>query len=316
MSDSNTQVNAGTVPAFDMALLKPGYWLSWLALLCFYCFSWLPAKALDSAANRLSRYMLKKNKKRYRIAYKNLSLCFPNKTEDEIIGMVYAHFRAQARAMLQYALLWWHPEKRLRDNIDIEGFDQIEKARADGKNVIILLCHSASIDVAIVALSMRLDTSCSYNSIKSPLLNWLVAKGRVRFGTQVYTREDGLRPLVKSLKDGQVLLYPCDGDLGAERCVFAPFYGVQKATVPVLGRLAKKTDSIVFTCISVYDKQQSRYIVNILPPVQGLSGEDDDADSLVMNKAIEQAVNLSPMEYLWTLTMFKTRPDGEVSLYR
>lgn len=316
MSNSNTQSPASNVPAFNFSLLRPGYWLFWLALFCFYCISWLPAKALDSAANRLGVYMLRKNQKRYRIAYKNLSLCFPDKAEDEIVTMVSAHFRAQARAMLQYALLWWHPEKRLRGNIDIEGFDQIERAKSEGKNVIVLLCHSASIDVAIVALSMRMDTSCSYNRIKSPLLNWLVAKGRVRFGTQVYTRDDGLRPLVKSLKDGHVLLYPCDGDLGADRCVFAPFYGVQKATVPVLGRLAKKTDSVVFTCISIYDKQQSRYSVKILPSVKGLSGKDDDADSLVMNKAIEQAVNLSPVEYLWTLTIFKTRPDGEVSLYQ
>jgi lauroyl/myristoyl acyltransferase len=112
------------------------------------------------------------------------------------------------------------------------------------------------------------------------------------------------------------LIYPADEDLGAvSQCAFAPFFGVQKATVPVLGRLAKITRSKVFTCFSHYDFDRSRYVVRVLPPIQGLSGDDDVADAQAMNVSIEQAVNHCPEEYLWALRLFQTRPEGESSVY-
>ena len=90
---------------------------------------------------------------------------------------------------------------------------------------------------------------------------------------------------------------------------------MQKATVPVLGRLAKTTRSKVFTCISCYDSERLKYVVKILPQIQGVDGKDDLHDTKAMNEAIEAAVNLCPVQYLWTLRFFKTRPDGEKSVY-
>jgi KDO2-lipid IV(A) lauroyltransferase len=113
-----------------------------------------------------------------------------------------------------------------------------------------------------------------------------------------------------------VLIYPADEDLGAiSKCAFAPFFGVQKATVPVLGRMAKKTHAKVFTCISYYDFARSRYVVRVLPCIQDLKGDDDVADAQAMNATIEEAVKYCPEQYLWTLRLFQTRPDNGASVY-
>ena len=121
-----------------------------------YCFSWLPSKVLDMLAIKLADTFFRKNKKRSHIAKTNLSLCFPEKSDVEIVGMVHSLYRAQARAYIQYPLLWWHPRSLLEKRIDVVGLEQIEVVKASGENAIILLCHSASLDVAITALSMRI----------------------------------------------------------------------------------------------------------------------------------------------------------------
>jgi len=306
-----------TVPAFSASFLMPKYWVIWIGLFLFYCFSWLPTKALDVIANILGDFAFRKNKKRFDIAKVNLSLCFSDKSDDEINELVYEHFRAQARAYIQYALLWWHPTSLLKKRIDVVGLEQVEAVKAEGGNAIILLCHSVSLDVAIAALSMRIKSSGPYKPTRNPLVNWLLANRRIRFGGIIFTREDGLRPLIKSIRGDRVLIYLADEDLGgSSRCVFAPFYGVQKATVPVLGRLAKTTHSRVFACISYYDSDRSRYVVKILPYIRNLDGEDELADTQAMNASIEQAVNHCPAQYLWTLRLFQTRPNNEPSIYK
>jgi lauroyl-KDO2-lipid IV(A) myristoyltransferase len=305
-----------TVPAFSMAFLQPKYWLTWIGLFLFYCCSWAPARVCDAAANKLGDLVFSKNKKRFHIAKTNLSLCFPEKSDHEIIELVQTHFRAQARAYIQYAALWWHPASLLKRRIDVVGLEQVEAAKANGENAIILLCHSVSLDVAIAALSMRIKSSGPYKPLRNPLLDWIIANRRIRFGGIIFTREDGLRPLIKSIRSGRVLIYPADEDLGAiSRCVFAPFYGVQKATVPVLGRLAKTTHAKLFTCFCYYDYERARYMVNVLPYTQALTGDDDAADAKAMNAAIQRGVQLCPSQYLWTLRLFQTRPENEASVY-
>jgi len=304
------------IPSFSASLLMPKYWPIWLGLPLFYCLSWMPVKVLDWIAIKLGDTIFRKNKKRFHIAKTNLSLCLPGKSEAEIVEMVYSLFRAQARAIIQYPLLWWHPRSLLENRIDVVGLEQVQAVKAAGENAIILLCHSASLDVAIAAISMRIESSGPYKSLRNPLLDWLIANRRIRFGGTIFTREDGFRPLIQSIRNGRVLIYPGDEDLGQiSKCAFAPFFGVQKATVPVLGRLAKTTHAKVFTCISTYDFERSRYVVRILPHIQDLRGDDDEADAQAMNASIEQAVNFCPEQYLWTLRLFQTRPDGDSSVY-
>ena len=305
-----------TIPSFSASLLMPRYWPIWIGLPLFYCLSWMPVKVLDGIAIKMGDTIFRKNKKRFHFAKTNLSLCFPGKSEAEIVEMAYSLFRAQARAFIQYPLLWWHPRSLLEKRIDVVGLEQVEAVKAEGENAIILLCHSASLDVAIAAISMRIKSSGPYKPVRNRLLDWLIANRRIRFGGIIFTREDGLRPLIKSIRNGRVLIYPADEDLGTiSKCAFAPFFGVQKATVPVLGRLAKATHAKVFTCISYYDFERSRYVVRVLPYIQALKGDDDLADAQAMNAAIEQAVDYCPEQYLWTLRLFQTRPDGESSVY-
>jgi lauroyl-KDO2-lipid IV(A) myristoyltransferase len=112
-----------------------------------------------------------------------------------------------------------------------------------------------------------------------------------------------------------VLIYLADEDLGVDNALFVPFFGVQKATISVLGRLAQSCDAVVLPCVSCYEAESRRYLVTLLPKIEGLPSGDDERDSLRMNKAIETAIKQCPIQYLWTLRYFQTRPPGEASVY-
>jgi KDO2-lipid IV(A) lauroyltransferase len=57
------------------------------------------------------------------------------------------------------------------------------------------------------------------------------------------------------------------------------------------------------------------YVVRIEPPWNGFPSEDVAADTLRMNRYIEQAALRMPEQYLWMHKRFKTRPEGEARFY-
>ena len=289
-----------SLPVFGAYLLHPRHWLNWLLLLLFFLFSLLPIALIDRVAELVAKIAYRKNAKRVHYAKVNLALCFPHKSQQEITELVKQHFSFQMKSVLHYGLIWWAPKFRLRRLISLQGMEAIEQHHGAGKQVIALTSHSVGLEFAVTALSLKFDCSGPYNSMKNKLFDWLVAHGRTRFGVRAYTRDAGFRPLIRDTRGGRVLIYLGDEDLGAERSVFAPFFGVQKATVPVLGRLAKQCNAVVLPCVSCYDAKQHKYIVKVLPEIEDLNAESDELAAAQMNKAIEDTVHECVAQYFWT----------------
>lgn len=304
---------------FRWSFLHPRYWLTWLGLALFFLLTLLPLPVIDWLGIKIGNYAAGKNRKRFDIARKNLSLCFKDLNAADIDAMVYQHFQAQFRSLLHYHILWWRPEFIVRKRIRTTGFEQIGDLQRQGKRVIILLTHNVGLDFAVAVISMTFNANGPYKAMRNPVIDWLIANGRMRFGSKyggkLFTRDDGLRPLIRETRAGKVLIYLADEDLGEGNSVFVPFFGVQKATIPVLGRLTKSCDAVVLPCVSCYDVKARQYSVELLPAIEDFPGGDDVDDSLKMNQAIESAISRCPVQYLWTLRYFQTRPPGEASVY-
>lgn len=304
---------------FRAELLHPKHWPTWAALGIYFLFTLLPMPVLDRVGNRLGEYAAKKNRKRFNIAGVNLSLCFPDKSEQDIEDMVLEHFRAQLRSAMHLFIVWWRPEFMVRRKIVREGFDQIDNYRQQGKQVIVLLCHSVGLDFAVASISMDYSTNGPYKPMRNEVIDFMFTHGRSRFGAKhggkLFTRNDGLRPLIKETRAGKVLIYLADEDLGTTNSVFAPFFAESKATIPVLGRMTKACNAVVLPCVSCYDPKIRKYRVKMLPAIDNFPSGDDVADSTAMNRAIESGVLECPGQYLWTFRYFHTRPEGEAPVY-
>ena len=305
---------SSNIPAFRLSLLHPRHWFTWLGIFCLLVLACLPEFVTSYLSHMIGVYGAAKNKKRYHIAKVNLKLCYPDKNESEIDALLRAHFIEHVRAMLYYARLWFYPEFILRRIILVEGFEQIEKYCQQNSNIIILLSHSVGLDVAIASISMRYGANGPYKAMRNPVIDWLLANRRVRYGGTIFPREDGLRPILRATRTGDPLVYLADEDLGSERSIFVPLFGVQKATIPVLGRLSKSCKAIVLPCICCYDRQLKKYKTTLLPAIENMTG-DDAEDALAMNQAIERTIGVCPAQYFWTFRLFQTRPPGEASVY-
>lgn len=297
---------------FRTALL-PKRWGTLTALVLLMVLARLPLGVSRALGAGLGAVMYRVNAKRRRIAHVNVDLCFPELPPAERASLVRRHFRIAGQAYLDLGFLAWAGERRFRKAVHLLGYEHLQAALAAGRPVILLAPHCVGMNVGGIAVAGRAATFSMYKPQRDPVVDWLLHKTRSRYASPLVPRERGLRPVLRGLAQGLIFYYLPDEDLGPKHSVFAPFFGVEAATLPTLGRLATAADAVVIPCYTRL--VPGGYEVHLEPPLAGFPVGDSVADATRMNAEIEGALRLMPEQYLWTFKLFKTRPPGVASPY-
>ena len=281
--------------------------LSWLL-------HWLPLPVLAWLARGLGSMLYLVGRARRRVALKNLSLCFPDLPVQQQRRIARDHFRSFSQVVLEQGLLWWASNRRFQRLIRVQGMEHWRAV--ESRPIIWLAPHFAGLDWAGVRLSAERPVASVYSRQNSELLNRMLLKGRNRFNQSVlFSRQDGLRGVVKALRQGTSFYYLPDLDFGRRDALFVPFFGVLAATVTGLSRIAKLTNALVLPVIARQLPGGRGYDVTIYPAWADFPTGDVAADTRRMNAFIEARIEEMPEQYLWTHKRFKTRPEGEPSFY-
>ena len=274
---------------------------------------WLPLPVLRAIGGALGALLYAVGRERRKVALTNLRLCFPEKTEAEREDLARRHFIAFSRAVLDRTLGWWASKERLERIIRIHGAEHLNDP--EGKPIILLSPHFVGLDAGATRISMYV-TGCSvYSNQKNPVFNKLLYDGRKRFNpTVLFSRQEGMRGIIKAMKAGHQFYYLPDMDFGPKESIFVPFFGVQAATIPGVARLVRLTGARVVACIT--RQVPDGYEVEVMPAWENFPGESVEADTEFMNKFIESQVLRMPEQYFWLHKRFKTRPPGEQRFYK
>lgn len=272
----------------------------------------LPVLAFVGKALGLLLYLL--GRERRRVARINLGLCFPAMNDKARESLLRDHFRALGRSFLEHGLLWWSSKGRIKKLIRLEGIENWEAVSE--RPVIWLAPHFVGLDMGGVRLSCDYPAVSVYSHQKNAKFDEMLLHGRKRFGTStLLSRQQGLRPVVRAMKQNLPFYYLPDMDFGIRDGSFVPFFGVKAATVNGLSRLAAMTGAAVVPCVTRQLPWGRGYVVKFYPAWQDYPSEDIEADTRRMNAFIEERVLEMPEQYYWLHKRFKTRPEGEKSFY-
>ncbi len=303
-------------PPFSRRFLAPRYWALWIGLGFLWLLSHLPGGLRRRLGTWLGDQALRRNPKRRSIVETNLAWCFPEKSEAERSALAVGFFRNISRCMFDYGILWWGSRRRLESALDLEGEEHVRPHLEAGRPVILLTCHHVALDAAGIAYNLEHPVVSIFKEGRNDLLDWFIARGRARLGALIYEREDSMRPVVKATRAGYALYYLPDEDLGPDRSVFAPFFGIPAATIPALSRLSKLCRATVVPYMAYYHPETGRYTARLFPALEGYPSGDEVADAAHMNRALEEMIRVAPEQYMWSLRIFQTRPDGSPPPYK
>ena len=228
--------------------------------------------------------------------------------------MVRDIFAANGIGFFEIAWAWWANINDIEQRYDIEGLEHIEAAKADGSGVLLVGAHFVHLDLCGLMANHSSPMGVIYRKNNNPVFEYIITKGRNRFFENVIERSD-MRNIVRQLRDGKSIWYSPDQDFGRDQAVFAPFFGIQAATLVATSRLAKMGRAKPIGIAHYRDPITHRYRIVLTPVNEAFPTGDDQKDATLINAMLEKAIRVQPEQYMWVHRRFKTRPEGEPSLY-
>jgi Kdo2-lipid IVA lauroyltransferase/acyltransferase len=289
-----------------------------IALGIMWLLHFLPLRSLAKVGEALGWMAYFLARERRRVCLLNLARCFPALSETERRALAKQHFRLFGRFVLEHGLLWWAPAEWFRKNVTIEGEEHLRALR--GQPVIILAPHFLGLGMGGTRIAVDGSIATMYQKQKNKVFDERIRQGRLRYGrdfpeSRLFSRQDGVLAVARTIKRGVPFYYLPDLDFGPRDTIFVPFFGVPAATITGVARLARLAGAKVIPCVTRMMPGAEGYRVKLYPPWEHFPTNDVLADTRRMNAFIEDRVREMPEQYYWLHKRFKTRPPGEAGFY-
>jgi KDO2-lipid IV(A) lauroyltransferase len=253
---------------------------------------------------------------RNRVVKKNLELCFPNLSHEEVERLSKQHWRLLGRSLVEKSVIWFGSEKQLNDMIEVKSAVDLSSQAPR----ILVNMHFTGIEGSIIlsALAKRMDwprTSGFFQRMKNPFFNKRIVEWRNRFGGNSIDRQGNAKAIIREIRNGDFIIIAPDIDLGLKDSEFVPFFNIETNTITTISRLATITGAAVCMMTTTLKADESGYLCEIGAPLENFPSGDIKADTARLNQYFEKEIRLRPAEYYWVHKRFKNRPDNEPNPY-
>ncbi len=303
-------MNKTKYPPFKTDFLAPKYWGLWLGLGFFRLILLLPYPILLKIGKGLSQLfkMAKFGQYRTAIAKRNLELCFPHYSENEIAELVEKNTESVGMAIIETGMAWFWSDKRILKWSKFEGLEHLKQAEKEQKGILLVGVHFLTLELGARIMGLHHQGIGVYRPNDNPLLDWIQFRGRVRSNKALLNRKD-LRGMIKALRQGEMIWYAPDHDYGRKNSVFVPFFNVQQTATTTGTRMLLRSapNAVVIPFSPVRNQDGSGYTLTVSPAVDFSHCTDDIDTATLMNKVVEKEIMNAPEQYMWLHRRFKTR---------
>lgn len=299
---------ASTSPLHRWTLLHPRYWPTWLGIAGMRIAAWLPWRLKLALGRCVGLLAWRLASRRRRITETNIRLCFPELDHEAQARLVKDAFIANGIGIFETATGWCRDPEHLRHRVTFKGQQHMARVQEAGKGALIIGIHFSTLDLGGALHSLFFPADVVYRPHDNLLFERFMTRARNGiFGTSI-DRHD-LRGVVRRIKSGHHVWYSPDQDFGRDASVFAPFFGIEAASIKLTAKIARMTGAPVMPLIFHRNPDNRTYSLEYLPPMEDFPSGDEVADATRINAVIEQAIRRHPEQYLWMHRRFKTRPN-------
>lgn len=293
--------------------LHPRYWVTWIGIGLMFLVSLLPFKAQMWLGTQLGILMYKQGGSRLQITRANINACFPELSKTEREELIRQSFIANMKGLVETTIAWWCDHQPVLDKLKVNGLEHLKEAEARGKGVLIVGGHFSTLDLAGPMANSVFKFSYMYRPNDNPLFDAVIERHRRRYSHEKFNKHQ-LKDMVQFIKAGNTVWYGYDQDFGAPRSVFAPFFGIQTATLKTTMAITRDTEATIIM-ISQFREKNGGFSIHFSPIFEGIAEDDDLTAATRLNAQLESFIRIHPEQYLWMHRRFRSRPVGEPAFY-
>lgn len=250
----------------------------------------------------------------------NLKLAFPELSEAERERIARGSFRSLGRLLGEISQFPRLNRQNVESLVVYSGLENYLAAVARGRGVIFLTGHIGAWELSVYAHSVYgYPSSFLARRVDNPLIERIAESYRTVYGNRSIDKKLGVREVIRTLRAGGVVGILADLNSLRDEGVFCDFFGVQASTTVGVATLAMRTGAVVLPGYLVWDEATERHILHFEPPVETILTGNREADVFAntarYTKVIENIIRRYPDQWLWIHRRWRTRPEGESSLY-
>jgi KDO2-lipid IV(A) lauroyltransferase len=254
------------------------------------------------------------------VGMRNLAMAFPEKSEAQRARILRGEFASLGRQLAEVCHFPEYTLENLSDVLVFEDFENFERAQARGKGVLLFAGHFGGWELSSFAISMRgYWMHVIMRGMDNVYLGELILRYRTMHGNKAVDKDDFVRGLLSAMRAGEVVGMLIDTNMTPPQGIFVDFFGIPACTASGMARIALKTDAAVVPTFAIWDAKLGKYRLRFDPAVELVRSDDLEADikanTQKFTSIIEAYVRKYPEQWLWVHRRWKTRPQGEKSLY-
>jgi lauroyl/myristoyl acyltransferase len=298
---------------FVYSYLTPRYWLTWLFLGLSFLFVYLPKYPRIIFGDLVGKILYNIGSSKKSIVDINLKLTFSELSTKERDKLCKSFFRNLGHMYVNLPLLWWKKDNELQKIIDKKGLNLIEEHLKQNRSIILLAPHTLSLDFGGRALS-RYNVLSMYKPFKNRLLNWFVGRSRSKDTDKavIYPRNKtgSIKSIIRKMKKPSVFYLLADEDISVEDSIFSDFFDTKKTALKSVSKISKITQSKVLPCVCTYNIKEHKYNFQVFQELENFPSDNIKNDCSKLLSVLERQIMIDLKQYMWTLRIYKNRPDG------
>lgn len=275
-----------------------------LTILAMRLVSWSTAQSVGRACGAIAWRISRTNRKR---ALDQLAIAFPDQTDEERAALAREAFRHQLMNVSEYFHLAGRGSAASEQHIEVEGWEHVERARADRRPLIVITGHCGNWELlGAVFGSRRVPLAAVVRGLGEKQFEPMLDRLRSSFGTRRIARGEpgSVRELLAALRGGAALLMLIDQDFKTPG-VFVPFFGRLAHTPAGAARLALRRRVTALPAF-MERREDGTHLASFGAPFE--LPDDETEATAVMTRAIESQIRHRPEQWVWWHRRWRRRP--------
>lgn len=290
-----------------LKFLGPRYWGIWVLIGWLRFTALLPWRWSLKLHLWLGRTLGSKSRSAAKTVRSNLGLCFPELTEEQRAKLSSDYFANMGAFVAELAMAWFCSRQHLQSLFEVEGAENLERALAKGKGVILCAGHFTTIELSTVAIKDYVPRyALMYNKRRNRLLSEYQRRYRERYADESFPKRN-IRAMLKSLRKNSVVWFAADEAHTGKSSELLPFFGEPALTNTSLSRLARISGAAVVPLFYCRKPDDSGYSIRFGSPLEDFPSDDVVADTNRLTAILEESIRQCPSQYFWKQKRFRSR---------
>ena len=253
--------------------------------------------------------------KRKKIAIKNLTVAFPEKTKKEIAQIAKSSFQNLGITFFELFAMSSLTEQELHEMIDFgDGLDLIHSVNSRGKGMMFLSGHFGNWE--LIAYSVGVFTNLPITIIVKPQANKFadkfLNKYRTSRGNKIVSMYNAARTIISVVQNKETIALLADQAATADKDIFVNFFGRPASTFKVVGELAIRYQLPIIMGVAIR-QPDGRYKAELIElKYDDLENSLDGISQLTERHVnqLEEFIRKHPAQWAWMHNRWKHSRNG------